>query len=89
MDQTMFNVKGKPMSEKSRTIEWCASRIMQELCKRRCIATEFALSAIVLRNVRSIEEDTNLDIAIQRLKSKGVISVGKDADGFTVFQLAA
>jgi len=88
-NQTKIYVKGMPMSTKSRTIEWCESRIVQELSRKRAIVTSLALSRIVLRNVRSLEEDSNLDMAIQNLKSKRVISVGKDEDGFTVFRLAA
>jgi len=43
----------------------------------------------VLADVRSLEEDDNFEVAVTYLKSKGLIAVGKDADGFTTFQLAA
>lgn len=77
------------MAERTRTIKWCETRILKELAKRPTITTSLALSAIVLRNVRSIQEDQNLDIAVQILKSKRIISIGKDKDGFTTYQLAA
>ncbi len=77
------------MAERTRTVKWIETRILKELAKRPTITTSLALSAIVLRNVRSIQEDQNLDIAVQILKSKRLISVSKDQDGFTTYQLAA
>ena len=77
------------MSERTRTIKWCETRILKELAKRPTITTSLALSAIVLRNVRSLEEDQNLDLAVQLLKSKRLIRVEKDNDGFTTYRLAA
>ncbi len=77
------------MSERTRTIKWCETRILKELSKRPTITTSLALSAIVLRNVRSLEEDQNLDIAVQILKSKQLIRIEKDKDGFTTYRLAA
>ena len=77
------------MAERTRTIKWCETRILKELSKRPTITTSLALSSIVLRNVRSIQEDQNLDIAVQILRSKNLIRVEKDKDGFTTYQLAA
>ena len=77
------------MSERTRTIKWCETRILKELAKRPTITTSLALSAVVLRNVRSIQEDQNLDIAAQILKSKKLIRVEKDKHGFTTYQLSA
>ena len=76
------------MAERTRTIKWCETRILKELSKRPTITTSLALSAIVLRNVRSLEEDQNLDLAVQLLKSKKLIRVEKDKDGFTTYQAA-
>ena len=77
------------MSQRSRTVNWCETRIIRELSKRQVITTYLALSACVLRNVRSIEEQHNLDIALVNLLSKRQITKDKDKDGFTVFKLVA
>ena len=77
------------MSQRTRTIEWCEGRIIRELSVRQIITTYLALSACVLRNVRSIEEQHNLDIALQHLLSDRQITKEKDVDGFTVYKLAA
>ena len=76
------------MAERTRTIKWCETRILKELSKRPTITTSLALSAIVLRNVRYLEEDQNLDLAVQLLKSKKLIRVEKNKDGFTTYQAA-
>ncbi len=52
------------MAERTRTIKWCETRILKELSKRPTITTSLALSAIVLRNGSSLEEDQNLDLAV-------------------------
>lgn len=77
------------MSKKSRSVKWIETRILKELTKRSIITTSLSLSAIVLREVRSLEEDQNLDVAVQMLKSKKLIKVEKDSDGFTTYSLAA
>ena len=77
------------MAERTRTIKWIESKILKELSWRPAITTSLALSAIVLENVRNLEEDHNLDIAVQNLKSRKLIQVQKDKDGFTIYQLAA
>ena len=77
------------MSQRTRTVEWCESRIIRELSKQQIITTYMALSANVLRDVRSIDEQHNLDIAIQHLLSYRQITKEKDVDGFTVYKLAA
>ena len=77
------------MAERTRTIKWIESRILKELSVRPAITTSLALSAIVLENVRNMEEDHNLDIAVKNLKSRNLIQVQKDKDGFTIYQLAA
>ena len=77
------------MAERTRTINWIESRILKELSIRPDITTSLALSAIVLENVINLEEDHNLDIAVQNLKSRKMIQVQKDKDGFTIYQLAA
>ena len=77
------------MSQRSRTVNWCETRIIRELSKRQVITTYLALSACVLRNVRSIEEQHNLDIALINLIFHKQVIKGKDKDGFTVFKLVA
>ena len=77
------------MAKRTITIKWCESRILKELAKRPTITTSLALSAIVLRDVRNLEEGHNLDIAVQNLKSRKLIQIQKDKDGFTTYQLAA
>ena len=77
------------MSQKDRTIQWCESKILSVLSKRKKVITEMALSWNVLRGVRSIHEQHNLDIAIANLLSQKQITIEKDQDNFTIFKLAA
>jgi hypothetical protein len=60
-----------------------------DVLSKRTITTELALSAVVLRNVQSIDEQHHLDIAIANLISQKQIIQEKDHDGFTIFKLAA
>ncbi len=76
------------MSQKTRTIQWIEGKIIEILSKRCQITTYLALSSCVLQNVRSIEEQHNLDIAVQNLISRKLILVQKDQDGFTTYQAA-
>ena len=76
------------MSQKTRTIKWIEGKIIEILSKRCQITTYLALSSCVLQNVRSIEEQHNLDIAVALLLSKKQIMQDKDQDGFTVYQAA-
>lgn len=76
------------MSKRTRTVNWCEQRIISELAKRSVITTYLALSASVLENVRSIDEQHNLDIALVHLLSRKEITQEKDSDGFTVYKLA-
>ena len=73
---------------RNRTINWCQNRIIHVLSKQS-LTTELALSALVLQNVRSIDEQHHLDIALANLISRKQIIPEKDSDGFTVFKLAA
>ena len=75
------------MSRRTRTVSWCEQRIISELAKRREITTSLALSALVLKNVRSIDEQHNLDIALANLLSRKEILRENDSDSFTVFKL--
>ena len=77
------------MSERTRTVKWCEGKIIEILSKRCQIITYLALSSCVLENVRSIEEQHNLDIAVALLLSRKEIIREKDKDGFTTYQLAA
>lgn len=76
------------MANRTRSIQWCKGKIVEVLSKTD-IATYLAVSALVLKNIRSIEEQHNLDIALALLLSKREIKQEKDPDGFTVFKLAA
>lgn len=75
------------MSRRIRSINWCEQRIISELAKRRVVTTYLALSALVLKNVRSIDEQHNLDIALVNLLSRKEILREKDSNGLTVFKL--
>ncbi len=77
------------MAERTRTIKWCEGKIIEILSKRCQIITYLALSSCVLQNVRSIEEQHHLDIAVAHLLSRRQIIQEKDSDGFTVYRLAA
>ncbi len=76
------------MSQKTRTIQWIEGKIIEILSKRCHITTYLALSSCVLQNVRSIEEQHHLDIAVALLLSKKQIIREKDKDGFTTYQAA-
>ncbi len=77
------------MGQKTRTVQWIEGKIIEILSKRCQITTYLALSSCVLENVRSIEEQHNLDVAVALLLSKKQIIREKDNDGFTVYRLAA
>jgi hypothetical protein len=77
------------MSSRTRTIRWIEGKIVEILMKRKEITTYLAMSACVLENVRSIEEQHNLDIALAHLLSNRQITKEQDQDGFTIFRMAA
>ena len=77
------------MSRRTRTVSWCEGKVIDILSKRCQIHTHLGLSACVLENVRNLEEQHNLDIAVAHLLSNRQILQEKDQDGFTVFSLAA
>ena len=76
------------MSQRTRSIQWCEHQIIKALAKQP-ITTYLALSSVVLQNVRTIEEQHNLDIALTNLLSHKEIIQTKDPDGFTTYRLAA
>ena len=73
---------------RNRTINWMEGKIIQILSNNPIITTYLALSAMVLRNVRSIDEQHNLDIAVCNLLSRKSIRRIKDKDGHTTYSLA-
>jgi hypothetical protein len=75
------------MAQKDRSVQWVEKKILKVLSKRKQITTYLAMSACVLENVRSIEEQRNLDRAIANLIMRGVLIRGKDKDGFTLYRL--
>ena len=74
---------------KDRTVAWMESKITQILGQKSMVTTYLALSSLVLRDVRSVTEQTNLDVAIEYLISKKLITRSKDNAGYTTFSLAA
>ncbi len=74
---------------KNRTINWVEGKIIQVLSKNPTIQTYLALSANVLEDVRSIEEQHNLDIAVVNLLSRKIIKRYKSNSGHTTYSLAA
>jgi chaperonin cofactor prefoldin len=73
--------------KKDRSVDWCEKKIVKVLTKKKQITTYLAMSACVLENVESIEEQRNLDRAIANLIVRGFLKRGKDEDGFTLYQL--
>ena len=71
---------------RNRSVKWCEKKVVSALAKGS-ITTELALSAVVLRNVRSILEQHNLYTAIDNLIAQKVITKEKDKEGFTVYRL--
>lgn len=74
---------------KDRTVAWMESKITQILGQKSMVTTYLALSSLVLRDVRSTNEQINLDVAIEYLVSKKLITRTKDNAGHTNFFLAA
>ena len=68
------------MSKRTKTVQWCEGRILEELSERQQIPTD------ILRNA---EEQQNFDIALQLLLSKKQITKSKDDDGHTIYKLVA
>ena len=58
------------MSKRTRTISWIEGKIISELSKRQGNSSYLALSSCVLKNVRNIDEQHNLDIALNNLISR-------------------
>jgi hypothetical protein len=75
------------MAQKDRSVQWVEKNILKVLTKKKQIATYLAMSACVLENVRSIEEQRNLDRALANLIIRGHIKREKDKDGFTLYRL--
>ena len=74
---------------RNRTVNWCEGKILRILTKKTTITTYLALSSQVLENVRSTDEQINLDVAVEHLISKRAIKRFKDESGYTIFTLAA
>jgi len=74
---------------RNRTISWIEGKVAEVLSKNTTITTYLALSASVLQDVRSIEEQHSLDIAITNLISRKILFRGKSSDGYTTYSLAA
>jgi chaperonin cofactor prefoldin len=75
------------MAQKGRSVQWVEKKILKVLTKKKQITTYLAMSACVLENVESIEEQRNLDRALANLIVRGVLRRGKDKDGFTLYRL--
>ncbi len=74
---------------RDRSVQWCQNKIISVLTRQRQISSYLALSAKILREVRSIDEQHNLDIAVVNLLSRKIINKVKGEDGFTSFTMAA
>ena len=75
------------MSHRTRSISWIEGKILSELSKRQEIPY-LSLSAMVLRNIRTIDEEHNIDIAIINLLSRRQISKSKNY-GIITYKLCA
>ena len=74
---------------RNRTVEWCMAKVVRVLTKQPIVKSYLALSSLVLENVRSVDEQKTLDIAVENLVSKRAIKRCKDSAGMTTFTLAA
>ena len=74
---------------RNRSINWMQARILAILTRQSVVKSYLALSAVVLDfNVRSLEEQHSLDIAIEILLSKKMITRYRE-NGMTNFKLNA
>ena len=71
---------------KNRTIDWIEIKIVKILSKQEYVQSYLALSSLVLENVRSFEEQKNLDVAIKNLLDRKIIKKYKK-DYLTTYQL--
>ncbi len=71
---------------KNRTIEWIKIKIVKILSKQEYVQSYLALSSLVLENVRSFEEQKNLDAAIKNLLDRKIIKKYQK-DYLTTYQL--
>lgn len=76
------------MSNRTRTITWMEDKLLEVLTKRGIITTYLGLCYCVLHDVRSIQEQHNLDMAVTNLLSQQKITKCKDEDGFAEYRLA-
>ena len=74
---------------KDRSISWMESKITEVLGCNPTITTYLALSANVLQDVRSIDEQHRLDIAVENLLSRQIIKRFKDENNYTTYCMAA
>lgn len=72
---------------RNRTVNWCENKIL-EVLGRHVVSTYLALSALTLENVRSIEEQVHLDIALENLLSRKRIKREK-IQGYTTYSIRA
>ena len=68
---------------RSRTIQWFEGRIIDVLSRQHKIN-----SALEIQGIRSIEEVDIVDIAVEYLISKGIVTRTK-CEGLTSYELAA
>ena len=75
---------------RTRTVSWCEGKILNLLSKKQEITTYLALSALTLDfEVRDLEEQHNLDIAISNLIFRKIIKRYKDDHNQTTYCMAA
>lgn len=75
------------MAQKDRSVQWVEKKVLKVLSKKKQITTYLAMTACVLENVRSIEEQRNLDRALANLVFRGLLKREKDKDGLTLYRL--
>jgi hypothetical protein len=68
---------------RTRTVIYLEGKIIRELSKRQGVSTD------VIRNIRSIDEEHNLDIAYINLLTKKEICKSTDYTGMIVYKLVA
>lgn len=66
---------------RDRSVEWIEKKITRVLSKRKMVRFYLGMSALVLENVRSVNEQRRLDEAIANLLAVGRIKRWRDYYG--------
>jgi hypothetical protein len=79
-------MKGISMRQ-DRSIQWCEKQLIQVLKQKKVVRTYCALSELVLKKVRSVDESRNLNKAIMNLVVTRQVQKTKDRRGVLVYRL--